>query len=127
MLRRSPGSNDLPFIGEPVLNYANCILKPIWEKELKLKALVRYYSIKFGLDFDGEAMLWQNVVECIIGQSSSGQQHRTGRSCQLGSPLFSTDPNSLYAFWRFMGLKRFKTSQYLCCGRRCRGMSRSKL
>ncbi len=102
MLRRSPGSNDLPFIGEPVLNYANCILKPIWEKELKLKALVRYYSIKFGLDFDGEAMLWQNVVECIIGQSSSGQQYRTGRSFQFGSPLFSTDPNSLYALLDFV-------------------------
>ncbi|WP_289164025.1 hypothetical protein [uncultured Parasutterella sp.] len=49
---------------------------------MKLKALVRYYTTKFGLDFDGEAMLWQHFVECIISQASLGQQYR---ACAVAS------------------------------------------
>lgn len=86
---------SLPYAGEPVLCYANYILKPIWNETLKLKALVRYRQSKTDIEFDAEALLWQTVVNRIVSPSSHLKHYRS-QTNWLGNSLAETNLRSLY-------------------------------
>lgn len=91
---------SLPYAGEPVLCYANYILKPIWNETLKLKALVRYQQSKTDIEFDAEALLWQTVVNRIVSPSSHLKHYRS-QTNWLGNSLAETDLRSLYRMLSF--------------------------
>ena len=91
---------SLPYAGEPVLCYANYILKPIWNETLKLKALVRYRQSKTDIDFDAEALLWQTVVNRIVSPSSHLKHYRS-QTNWLGNSLAETNLRSLYRMLSF--------------------------
>lgn len=91
---------SLPYAGEPVLCYANYILKPIWNETLKLKALVRYRQSKTDIEFDGEALLWQTVVNRIVSPSSHLKHYRS-QTNWLGNSLAETNLRSLYRMLSF--------------------------
>lgn len=91
---------SLPYAGEPVLCYANYILKPIWNETLKLKALVRYQQSKTDIEFDAEALLWQTVVNRIVSPSSHLKHYRS-RTNWLGNSLAETNLRSLYRMLSF--------------------------
>ena len=91
---------SLPYAGEPVLCYANYILKPIWNETLKLKALVRYQQSKTDIEFDAEALLWQTVVNRIISPSSHLKHYRS-QTNWLGNSLAETNLRSLYRMLSF--------------------------
>lgn len=91
---------SLPYAGEPVLCYANYILKPIWNETLKLKALVRYQQSKTDIEFDAEALLWQTVVNRIVSQSSHLKHYRS-QTNWLGNSLAETNLRSLYRMLSF--------------------------
>ena len=91
---------SLPYAGEPVLCYANYILKPIWNETLKLKALVRYQQSKTDIEFDAEALLWQTVVNRIISPSSHLKHYRS-QTNWLGNSLAETNLRSLYRMLTF--------------------------
>lgn len=91
---------SLPYAGEPVLCYANYILKPIWNETLKLKALVRYRQSKTDIEFDAEALLWQTVVNRIVS-SSSHLKHYRSQTNWLGNSLAETNLRSLYRMLSF--------------------------
>ena len=80
----------LPYAGEPVLCYANYILKPIWNETLKLKALIRYQQSKTDIEFDAEALLWQTIVNRIVSPSSHLKHYRSQTNC-LGNSLAETN------------------------------------
>ena len=90
----------LPYAGEPVLCYANYILKPIWNETLKLKALVRYQQSKTDIEFDAEALLWQTVVNRIVSPSSHLKHYRS-QTNWLGNSLAETNLRSLYRMLSF--------------------------
>lgn len=89
-----------PYAGEPVLCYANYILKPIWNETLKLKALVRYQQSKTDIEFDAEALLWQTVVNRIVSPSSHLKHYRS-QTNWLGNSLAETNLRSLYRMLSF--------------------------
>ena len=91
---------SLPYAGEPVLCYANYILKPIWNETLKLKALVRYRQSKTDIEFDAEALLWQTVVNRIVSPSSHLKHYRS-QTNWLGNSLAETKLRSLYRMLSF--------------------------
>lgn len=91
---------SLPYAGEPVLCYANYILKPIWNETLKLKALVRYRQSKTVIEFDAEALLWQTVVNRIVSPSSHLKHYRS-QTNWLGNSLAETNLRSLYRMLSF--------------------------
>lgn len=91
---------SLPYVGEPVLCYANYILKPIWNETLKLKALVRYRQSKTDIEFDAEALLWQTVVNRIVSPSSHLKHYRS-QTNWLGNSLAETNLRSLYRMLSF--------------------------
>lgn len=91
---------SLPYAGEPVLCYANYILKPIWNETLKLKALVRYQQSKTDIEFDAEALLWQTVVNRIVSPSSHLKHYRS-QTNWLGKSLAETNLRSLYRMLSF--------------------------
>lgn len=91
---------SLPYAGEPVLCYANYILKPIWNETLKLKALVRYRQSKTDIEFDAEALLWQTVVNRIVSPSSHLKHYRS-QTNWLGNSLAETNLRSLYRMISF--------------------------
>ena len=91
---------SLPYAGEPVLCYANYILKPIWNETLKLKALVRYQQSKTDIEFDAEALLWQTVVNRIVSPSSHLKHYRS-QTNWLGNSLAETNLRSLYRMLTF--------------------------
>lgn len=91
---------SLPYAGEPVLCYANYILKPIWNETLKLKALVRYQQSKTDIEFDAEALLWQTVVNRIVSPSSYLKHYRS-QTNWLGNSLAETNLRSLYRMLSF--------------------------
>ena len=91
---------SLPYAGEPVLCYANYILKPIWNETLKLKALVRYQQSKTDIEFDAEALLWQTVVNRIVSPSSHLKHYRS-QTNWLGNSLAETKLRSLYRMLSF--------------------------
>lgn len=91
---------SLPYAGEPVLCYANYILKPIWNETLKLKALVRYRQSKTDNEFDAEALLWQTVVNRIVSPSSHLKHYRS-QTNWLGNSLAETNLRSLYRMLSF--------------------------
>ena len=91
---------SLPYAGEPVLCYANYILKPIWNETLKLKALVRYQKSKTDIEFDAEALLWQTVVNRIVSPSSHLKHYRS-QTNWLGNSLAETNLRSLYRMLSF--------------------------
>ena len=91
---------SLPYAGEPVLCYANYILKPIWNETLKLKALVRYQQSKTDIEFDAEALLWQTVVNRIVSPSSHLKHYRSQMNW-LGNSLAETNLRSLYRMLSF--------------------------
>lgn len=91
---------SLPYAGEPVLCYANYILKPIWNETLKLKALVRYRQSKTDIEFDAEALLWQTVVNRIVSPSSHLKHYRS-QTNWLGNSLVETNLRSLYRMLSF--------------------------
>lgn len=91
---------SLPYAGEPVLCYANYILKPIWNETLKLKALVRYRQSKTYIEFDAEALLWQTVVNRIVSPSSHLKHYRS-QTNWLGNSLAETNLRSLYRMLSF--------------------------
>ena len=90
----------LPYAGEPVLCYANYILKPIWNETLKLKALVRYRQSKTDIEFDAEALLWQTIVNRIVSPSSHLKHYRS-QTNWLGNSLAETNLKSLYRMLSF--------------------------
>ena len=90
----------LPYAGEPVLCYANYILKPIWNETLKLKALVRYQQSKTDIEFDAEALLWQTVVNRIVSPNSHLKHYRS-QTNWLGNSLAETNLKSLYRMLSF--------------------------
>ena len=90
----------LPYAGEPVLCYANYILKPIWNETLKLKALIRYQQSKTDIEFDAEALLWQTVVNRIVSPSSHLKHYRS-QTNWLGNSLAETNLKSLYRMLSF--------------------------
>lgn len=92
--------SSLPYAGEPVLCYANYILKPIWNETLKLKALVRYQQSKTDIEFDAEALLWQTVVNRIVSPSSHLKHYRS-QTNWLGNSLAETNLRSLYRMLTF--------------------------
>lgn len=91
---------SLPYAGEPVLCYANYILKPIWNETLKLKALVRYQQSKTDIEFDAEALLWQTIVNRIVSPSSH-LKHCRSQTNWLGNSLAETNLRSLYRMLSF--------------------------
>lgn len=91
---------SLPYAGEPVLCYANYILKPIWNETLKLKALVRYRQSKTDIEFDAEALLWHTVVNRIVSPSSHLKHYRS-QTNWLGNSLAETNLRSLYRMLSF--------------------------
>ena len=91
---------SLPYAGEPVLCYANYILKPIWNETLKLTALVRYRQSKTDIEFDAEALLWQTVVNRIVSPSSHLKHYRS-QTNWLGNSLAETNLRSLYRMLSF--------------------------
>ena len=91
---------SLPYAGEPVLCYANYILKPIWNETLKLQALVRYRQSKTDIEFDAEALLWQTVVNRIVSPSSHLKHYRS-QTNWLGNSLAETNLRSLYRMLSF--------------------------
>lgn len=91
---------SLPYAGEPVLCYANYILKPIWNETLKLKALVRYRQSKTDIEFDAEALLWQTFVNRIVSPSSHLKHYRS-QTNWLGNSLAETNLRSLYRMLSF--------------------------
>lgn len=91
---------SLPYAGEPVLCYANYILKPIWNETLKLKALVRYQQSKTDIEFDAEALLWQTVVNRIVSPSSHLKHYRS-QTNWLGNSLAETNLRRLYRMLSF--------------------------
>lgn len=91
---------SLPYAGEPVLCYADYILKPIWNETLKLKALVRYRQSKTDIEFDAEALLWQTVVNRIVSPSSHLKHYRS-QTNWLGNSLAETNLRSLYRMLSF--------------------------
>ena len=91
---------SLPYAGEPVLCYANYILKPIWNETLKLKALVRSQQSKTDIEFDAEALLWQTVVNRIVSPSSHLKHYRS-QTNWLGNSLAETNLRSLYRMLSF--------------------------
>lgn len=91
---------SLPYAGEPVLCYANYILKPIWNETLKLKALVRYRQSKTDIEFDAEALLWQTVVNRIVSPSSHLKHYRS-QTNWLRNSLAETNLRSLYRMLSF--------------------------
>ena len=91
---------SLPYAGEPVLCYANYILKPIWNETLKLKALIRYQQSKTDIEFDAEALLWQTVVNRIVSPSSHLKHYRS-QTNWLGNSLAETNLRSLYRMLSF--------------------------
>ena len=91
---------SLPYAGEPVLCYANYILKPIWNETLKLKALVRYQQSKTDIEFDAEALLWQTVVNRIVSPSSHLKHYRS-QTNWLGNSLAETNLRSIYRMLSF--------------------------
>lgn len=91
----------LPYAGEPVLCYANYILKPIWNETLKLKALVRYQQSKTDIEFDAEALLWQTVVNRIVSPSSHLKHYRS-QTNWLGNSLADTNLRSFYRMLSFV-------------------------
>lgn len=91
---------SLPYVGEPVLCYANYILKPIWNETLKLKALVRYQQSKTDIEFDAEALLWQTIVNRIVSPSSYLKHYRS-QTNWLGNSLAETNLRSLYRMLSF--------------------------
>jgi hypothetical protein len=91
---------SLPYAGEPVLCYANYILKPIWNETLKLKALVRYRQSKTDIEFDAVALLWQTVVNRIVSPSSHLKHYRS-QTNWLGNSLAETNLRSLYRMLSF--------------------------
>ena len=91
---------SLPYAGEPVLCYANYILKPIWNETLKLKALVRYRQSKTDIEFDADALLWQTVVNRIVSPSSHLKHYRS-QTNWLGNSLAETNLRSLYRMLSF--------------------------
>lgn len=91
---------SLSYAGEPVLCYANYILKPIWNETLKLKALVRYRQSKTDIEFDAEALLWQTVVNRIVSPSSHLKHYRS-QTNWLGNSLAETNLRSLYRMLSF--------------------------
>ena len=100
LLRRSPALSDVPYAGEPALCYANYILKPIWEKNLRLKALVRYYHSKTKIEFDAEALLWQTVVNRIVSPCSH-LRHYMSQNNWLGNSLTNENLRSIYRLLDF--------------------------
>ena len=90
----------LPYAGEPVLCYANYILKPIWNETLKLKALIRYQQSKTDIEFDAEALLWQTVVNRIVSPNSHLKHYRS-QTNWLGNSLAETNLKSLYRMLSF--------------------------
>lgn len=90
----------LPYAGEPVLCYANYILKPIWNETLKLKALIRYQQSKTNIEFDAEALLWQTIVNRIVSPSSHLKHYRS-QTNWLGNSLAETNLKSLYRMLSF--------------------------
>lgn len=90
----------LPYAGEPVLCYANYILKPIWNETLKLKALIRYQKSKTDIEFDAEALLWQTIVNRIVSPSSHLKHYRS-QTNWLGNSLAETNLKSLYRMLSF--------------------------
>lgn len=90
----------LPYAGEPVLCYANYILKPIWNETLKLKALIRYQQSKTDIEFDAEALLWQIIVNRIVSPSSHLKHYRS-QTNWLGNSLAETNLKSLYRMLSF--------------------------
>ena len=90
----------LPYAGEPVLCYANYILKPIWNETLKLKALIRYQQSKTDIVFDAEALLWQTIVNRIVSPSSHLKHYRS-QTNWLGNSLAETNLKSLYRMLSF--------------------------
>ncbi|WP_449027337.1 IS1634 family transposase [Parasutterella excrementihominis] len=92
---------SLPYAGEPVLCYANYILKPIWNETLKLKALVRYQQSKTDIEFDAEALLWQTVVNRIVSPNSHLKHYRS-QTNWLGNSLAETNLRSLYRMLSFV-------------------------
>ena len=91
---------SLPYAGEPVLCYANYILKPIWNETLKLKALIRYQQSKTDIEFDAEALLWQTIVNRIVSPSSHLKHYRS-QTNWLGNSLAETNLRSLYRMLSF--------------------------
>ena len=91
---------SLQYAGEPVLCYANYILKPIWNETLKLKALVRYQQSKTDIEFDAEALLWQTIVNRIVSPSSHLKHYRS-QTNWLGNSLAETNLRSLYRMLSF--------------------------
>lgn len=91
---------SLPYAGEPVLCYANYILKPIWNETLKLKALVCYQQSKTDIEFDAEALLWQTIVNRIVSPSSHLKHYRS-QTNWLGNSLAETNLRSLYRMLSF--------------------------
>lgn len=91
---------SLPYAGEPVLCYANYILKPVWNETLKLKALVRYQQSKTDIEFDAEALLWQTIVNRIVSPSSHLKHYRS-QTNWLGNSLAETNLRSLYRMLSF--------------------------
>ena len=90
----------LPYAGEPVLCYANYILKPIWNETLKLKALIRYQQSKTDIEFDAEALLWQTIFNRIVSPSSHLKHYRS-QTNWLGNSLAETNLKSLYRMLSF--------------------------
>ena len=90
----------LPYAGEPVLCYANYLLKPIWNETLKLKALIRYQQSKTDIEFDAEALLWQTIVNRIVSPSSHLKHYRS-QTNWLGNSLAETNLKSLYRMLSF--------------------------
>ena len=90
----------LPYAGEPVLCYANYILKPIWNETLKLKALIRYQQSKTDIEFDAEALLWQTIVNRIVSPNSHLKHYRS-QTNWLGNSLAETNLKSLYRMLSF--------------------------
>lgn len=90
----------LSYAGEPVLCYANYILKPIWNETLKLKALIRYQQSKTDIEFDAEALLWQTIVNRIVSPSSHLKHYRS-QTNWLGNSLAETNLKSLYRMLSF--------------------------
>lgn len=90
----------LAYAGEPVLCYANYILKPIWNETLKLKALIRYQQSKTDIEFDAEALLWQTIVNRIVSPSSHLKHYRS-QTNWLGNSLAETNLKSLYRMLSF--------------------------
>lgn len=101
----TPATPALPYAGDPVLRYANYVLRPIWTDILKLKALLNYQRSKTNIEFNVEALIWQTVINRIVSPCSH-RRHFLRQADWLGDTLTCSSLKHLYRMLSFVANKR---------------------